>query len=247
MILNKLKNIIREFRGKIEILYNQNEIIKAQNSELEWAHIFHDTIKGRVWLQDLAISPGRWAGSYSFFYILSRILIDYKPTKILEFGLGESSKFVSSMIDNELKDSTHIIIEHSYDWIIAFNTRFKLAANSKIKTHEITSQKFNDFECLTYKNLVEYSDKIMDLYLVDGISSDRYSRFYILDLLVNVKSTDEFIIIIDDYERVGEKDTANELINFFEAKKINIHKGVYSGSKGQLVIATEKYKFSVSF
>src|SRR5688500_5133211 len=132
MILKKIKQLITEFRGRAENLKLQNESlklqnenlkvqnddikaqnedIKARNAELEWAHIFHDTIKDKKWLRNLGISPGRWAGNYSFLYVLVKILSEYKPKKIIEFGLGESSKIVSSFLNNELQNSTHLIVE----------------------------------------------------------------------------------------------------------------------------------------
>lgn len=124
-MLKRIKNIIAEFRQQLKD-------IKAQNSELEWANIYHDTIRGRKWLNELSLSPGRWAGNYSLFYILTRILSDYKPTKIIEFGLGESSKIISSFVDNELPNSEHFIIEHDINWVTYFASKFNLSNKSKI-------------------------------------------------------------------------------------------------------------------
>lgn len=102
MISRKIKLIIKEFLTKRNFLVGQSK-------EIEWAHIYHDTIRGRKWLEELAISPGRHAANYSFLCILTKILADFKPKKIIEFGLGESSKLISSFIVNELKESTHVI------------------------------------------------------------------------------------------------------------------------------------------
>ena len=66
MIIRKIKNLINEFRVKDEKLRLENESLKDEIAELEWAHIFHDTIKDRNWLKSVSISPGRWAANYSF-------------------------------------------------------------------------------------------------------------------------------------------------------------------------------------
>ena len=59
--------------------YKQQQIaLQKQNllltQELEWAHVFHDSIKGKPWLENLSLNIGRWAGSYSFFYICCHYL-----------------------------------------------------------------------------------------------------------------------------------------------------------------------------
>ena len=91
-MISKIKSLIRENRAR------QKKIL-SQTRELEWAHIFHDSIRGKECLQNLPLNIGRWAGNYSLFYLLNRILMDYKPKSILEFGLGESSKFISTYLE----------------------------------------------------------------------------------------------------------------------------------------------------
>ena len=41
--------------------------------EIEWAHIYHDSIRGKKPIEELGLNIGRWAGNYSFFYVLNRI------------------------------------------------------------------------------------------------------------------------------------------------------------------------------
>jgi len=240
MMINKIKQLFNE-------LQTRSRFTEAQSRELEWADIYHDTIRGRKWLEDLPLSPGRWAANYSLLYILARILSDYKPETILEFGLGESSKVISSFLKNELKTSKHIIVEHNEDWIKVFENRFALAGNSVIAHHNSIVTTGHEFEINSYENLKPYSEQVMDLYLVDGISSARYSRNYIIRMLENVTQQNEFMIIMDDYMRQGEQDTANELLKMFAQKNIKTYAGSYTGNKSQLIIATEKYKFSTSF
>jgi len=84
-MIKKIKELIKENRA------NNNKIY-LQTKELEWANIFHDSIRGKKHIDDLGLNIGRWAGSYPFFYVLNRILSDYCPSSILEFGLAESSK-----------------------------------------------------------------------------------------------------------------------------------------------------------
>lgn len=251
MILKKIKVILNDFRSKLENLRqqnlhlaNQNEQIRLQNSELEWANIYHDTIRDKAWLRNIAISPGRWAVNYSFLYILVRILSDHKPHKIIEFGLGESSKIVSAFLETELPDSSHLIIEQDKNWIESFRSRFNLSKNSSIIHLPLEEKIVKGFAVASYNAIEERIDGVFDLYIIDGpFGSDNYSRYDICKLVEKIKMNDEFIIIIDDYDRPGEKETVIDLKKYLEAKRIKFYEGVYSGNKSQIIIATEKYRF----
>ncbi|MEO5966667.1 MAG: hypothetical protein ABIP69_00275, partial [Ferruginibacter sp.] len=73
-----------------------------------------------------------------------------------------------------------------------------------------------------------------------------YSRYDIFALAERLSLSDEFIIIIDDYNRPGEIDTAKDLVNLFNKKSFKIHTGIFSGIKSQYIIASEKYKYIIS-
>jgi hypothetical protein len=238
--IKNIKSILIEF-------FNSDRKQLEQLTELEWAHIYKETIRGRKWLEELGISPGRWAGNYSFLYILTRVLIDYKPSRILEFGLGESSKLISACISNELQSSNHVVLEQSAEWIETFKTRYKLANNTSILHLPLIEISVNNYLVNSFKGIEVVKDSF-ELYIVDGpFGSDRYSRYDICLLAANFSEGDEFIIIIDDYNRIGEKDTANALLEIFQKKGINVVTGVYSGNKSQIIIATERYKYSTTF
>lgn len=237
MIFNKIKALIGEIR-------NRDEYQKKLNNELIWAQVFHDTINDKEWLKNLSISPGRWAVDYSFLYVLVRVLNDYKPKKIIEFGLGESSKIVSKFVDNMLLDSKHLILEQNKNWIDLFNERFTLSKNSKVLHLPLIKSEVNGYSVNSYKDIESEVNEIFDLYLIDGpFGSPHYSRYDICKITQSMKATDEFIILIDDYNRVGEKETSTDLINHLNANGVKTYTAIYSGIKSQFVIATEKYQY----
>ena len=83
ILFNSLKNLKMFF-------YKQKKIqtdIKKQTLELVWAHRYHDSIRGSEFLEKLPLNIGRWAGNYTFFYVLSRTLMEYKPLKLIEWVL----------------------------------------------------------------------------------------------------------------------------------------------------------------
>lgn len=240
-MFKRIRRIIQENRE----LHKQNLL---QLKELEWAHIYHDSIRGKQWLQNTPLNIGRWAGNYAFFYVLNRILNDFKPNSILEFGLGESSKFVSVYIDNQLNDTQHVIIEQDTDWLHNFNSNFQLSPNSRVQICPLTKNVINTFEVNVYKNLQQHIQQKFDVYLIDGpFGSLHFSRYDIVHIAETFSDKDAFVIVIDDYNRKGEQETVEALISVFKKKNIKIYKGIYTGNKSVCVLGTEKYKSVQSF
>lgn len=240
-----------KFFNKLRTSYlafnSRNTRILEQSNELEWANIFHDTTKGRKWLEELPLHPGRWAANYSFLYVLFRILSDYKPKRIIEFGLGETSKLISAFIENEIPEATHLIIEQSQEWLDEYSSRNTLFRNSTIQVMELDTKEIKGYPVKTYMNLHVKHKNSFDLYVIDGPhGSEHFSRFDICYLAEKLQISDEFIIVLDDYNRPGEQETAVELIKILKGNGIKVFTGVYSGNKSQMVIATSKYKYSTT-
>lgn len=246
-MLEKLKKYLKQLELNQQLILTQIENSKKQAKEVEWANIYHDSIRGKKWLEELPINVGRWAGNYSFFYVLNRILNDYKPKRILEFGLGESSKVISVYLDNYLTETAHLIIEQDENWAASFNEKFTLSKKSTIEVLPLKKQTINNFEVNSYANFAEKLTDTFDLYVVDGpFGSDRFSRYDIISLVKKFNPTHEFIILFDDTNRKGEFETCEEIKSILEQKKISFYSGYYEGVKGSTIIASEKYKYATS-
>ena len=242
-MFKRLKTFKNLLRGNNDLLRTNNKLLK----ELEWANVYHDSIRGKVAIETLSLNIGRWAGNYTFFYILNRILSDYKPKNIIEFGLGESSKFISTFIENYSEKSRHLIIEQSQEWKDGFLKKFHLSKTSEIKVLEMIDKEVNSFNTNGYEGIESISQEKFDLYIVDGpFGSPNYSRYDIVTLAKSFSQEDEFIIVIDDHQRNGEKETSLDLLNLLEKMNIKIFSYVYIGAKDVMVIATEKYKYITS-
>lgn len=235
-MINKIKKIIKENRA-----FQQTQVKHLK--ELEWAQIYHDSIRGQEGIKDLSLNIGRWAGNYTFFYILNRVLKDYKPLNILELGLGESSKFISTYLDFYLTESNHLIIEQDKSWASVFNTNFVLSKRSKIEVCPILEKDINNFPVKVYDDLESKIENKYDLYVIDGPhGSPRFSRYDIVFIAKQISLNHEFIIIFDDYHRQGEKDTFYKLQDVFKERGIKIYHETFYGLKEVKIIATEKYK-----
>lgn len=235
-MIKKIKSLIEEFRQR------EKRILEA-TEEVIWANVYHDSIRGKEWLEKLSLNIGRWAGNYTFFYVLNRILNDCKPNSILEFGLGESSKFIATYIKNELKDTHHDIIEQDESWAENFKNNFQLPNNSTIHICPLVEKKVNGFAVNSYQNLEGKTTKSYDFYLIDGpFGSENYSRYDIVSLVEKFPVEHEFILLLDDYNRKGEWQTGHEIRKMLDKKDIKYTATVYKGNKSLLLIATAKYK-----
>lgn len=236
-MINKIKHSVNSF------FTQQSEILKL-SKESDWANIYHDSIRGKDFLQELPLNIGRWAGSYSFFYVLNRILKDYKPKSILEFGLGESTKFIMAYLNNELSTTNHTVIEQDENWADIFAKNNILSENTNIVVCPLQKGFVYGFETNFYLKLNSMFDYFFDLYIIDGpFGSKRFSRYDIVYLANKFPSNHEFIILFDDFNRVGEKDTVSDLLKVLQKKDIKIYCSEYSGVKSLYVIGTEKFKY----
>ncbi|MEC3907340.1 hypothetical protein VOI54_09950 [Tamlana sp. 2201CG12-4] len=212
--------------------------------ELIWANVYHDSIRGKIWLENQALNVGRWAGNYAFFYLMNRILSDAKPKSILEFGLGESTKFISCFLKNELKKTKHLVIEDDENWIKLFNSNFKVNSQTKIKHIASENVVVNGFSTKSYKDLLSYVEADYDLYVIDGPhGSPNYSRYNIVEIVKKFEANKEFIIVLDDYNRSGEKETVKEIITNLASQGIQYEITVLKGVVDVALIVSKKYSF----
>jgi len=240
MIIAKIKNMIK-------LHFENQEAIKRSTKEIEWAHIFFDATKGYQELEKLSIFPGRWAANYSLFYITFRVLQEIKPKKILEFGLGETSKFISTFNEHYNPKSQHLIIEHDESWVRKVTSSFSFPVNSQVILKKLIRKSKNGFEYFGYEDLETIRIDDVMFFLVDGpFGSENFSRYDIFEIIVKAKKVQSFVIVVDDYNRKGEKETISELLNFFNENKIEYAMNVYQGSKDQIIIASKDLSYITS-
>lgn len=225
-----------------------NYPINKHLHEIIWANVYNDSIRGREYLENLNLNIGRWAGNYAFFYVLNRILHDFNPKTILDVGLGESSRFIMTCLDNYLKETQHVVIEHDPKWIELYKERNGVSKNTSIIRLDLIEKKFKGHKTTSYKN---FSNKVkgydFDLIILDGpFGSKRYSRNDILSLVEYLDSSKEFIILFDDTNRKGERETFKILVNELTKKSISFNVEHYKGNKTVSVLATNKYKYVTS-
>lgn len=215
-------------------------------SESVWAEIFNNTITGSCWLTNTAFSPGRWAIRYPVLYVMYRILNEARPKRILELGLGQSTRMIAQYAAAH-EGVTHQVVEHDLEWISFFQNDFQLPSNSKIVQLDREMVPYQEAEAVrVFTNFREtFSGQKFDFIFIDaplGGDMKQYARIDVLGLLPECLS-ENFVIMIDDANRIGEKRTIAEIQKRLDEAGILYKCGRYSGRKDTVVIAARSREF----
>lgn len=217
-------------------------------AETNWANIYNSTIEGTDWLKSRSFSPGRWAIGYQYLYVLYRILNEFHPSNILDLGLGQSSWMIAQYAASD--DSvSHTIVEHDQNWIDFFVEGHQLPENTKIIQLDLAFTNYKETVVREYGGFFEtFVGKKFDLISIDGpLGADMpiYARIDILKMIPDILP-DDFIILIDDSQRSGEKNTIEDMKNVLIKNDIPFAVGVYSGNKEITIICSEHLHFLTS-
>ena len=169
--------------------------------------IFNNATRNIDWLKDKVFFPSKSAANYSFLYIYLRILIDTKPKKILEFGLGQSS-ILSSAYANAFDNVTLNIIEHNQEWIDIYENNLS-ATNTSIVHSALENRNLKEIYNINHN--YEWYENIpkekYNLIVVDAPNgTKRYSRVGSINLIPEYLAED-FIILFDDCNVFSTRET----------------------------------------
>jgi len=254
LALNKqhdtIKGINKNFETEINVhnantkaIQTQNNKLKLQVEELNFRNVLMETIVNSEWLNSKTFTLRGGAANYSFIFILYMVLDLIKPENILEFGIGQTSLVTTQFAKFYNKDLT--IVEHNQEWINIFQKRLNIGSKTKIVHKNLinflcegeNSDKYDSLDDIT-------KDKKFNLIIIDGpIGVDRkYPRTNILDLIPEYLD-ENFVIILDDAEREGEKNTANLIFKALEKNNIAYSKSYKTALKTQLLISSKNNDF----
>lgn len=231
---------------KIRRLIDQIYLIEKQNEELIWAQTWHDTILGIDWAKNLSgISPGRWAVGYNYIYVMTRILNETKPSKILDLGLGLSSTLIGTYLNYKKDDDrSHTIIEHDKNWADFYWGGRANLEYSTIIIKGLATKTYNGVEYYAYSDIADVvSGNRYDVISVDApFEGTKYSRRDIIDYIPDILN-DSFVVIIDDVNRQGEKNTVSDIEDKLRHGGIRYKIGYYTGMTDCCVIVSDDFSY----
>lgn len=219
---------------------------KRSSEENVWANVFNNTTEGSWWLKERNFSPGRWAVGYQYLYVMFRILDEAKPKRILDIGLGQTSKMLSQYAAAN-DDVQHIVIEDNAAWAEFFKSKNALSERTKIHLLELATTQFRDCKSIrSYEGFAEtLANQKFDFISIDapiGSDNPKYSRVDILKILPDCLNSD-FAIMIDDFERDGERRTFYAIKDLLTQSGIPCHTTGYIGANKLGLITSSSWTF----
>ena len=206
------------------------------------AKLLKKAVENCKWLKYKSFKPGFWAMDNAALYTLFHILDSGKPKKIMEFGLGQSSKMVHQYALFS-ENAAAVTIEHNREWAAAFCKDLPEELKINIHYFDIENISMHGHETLTYKNIAGiWGEGGYDFIIVDGpFGSKHYSRSQIITI-AEYGLPEQFCIFMDDTERRGEKETVKEISKVLGEKGINHWITEYKGiRKRHTIICSELY------
>lgn len=224
--------------GEVE---GQLAMVARTTNETVWAEVFHDTIASSGWLKDPSFSPGRWAVGYPYLYVLYRVLDEARPARVLELGLGQSTKMISQYAAAE-SGIGHTVVEHDARWVEFFAAHHTMAADTELLICDWAYEMHDGVEGVrVYSGLADrLAGERFDLICIDGpLGGDmpEYARIDVLRMLPGILS-DSFVIIVDDCERAGEARTLRAMSESLTRAGIGFKRGDYKGNKDVAVLCS---------
>ncbi|MBR0403965.1 MAG: hypothetical protein IJI68_02010, partial [Eggerthellaceae bacterium] len=218
--------------------------------ELVWADVFNQAIEGCPWLEGVGFNPGRWAVGYPFLYVLFRLLSNGSSHTFLDLGLGQTSTMLSRYAGSH-QGVTHTIVEHDQEWISYYKRDNDLPPCStihvlplemiEVETCEQPVRRYANFESVL-------ENGPFDLVTVDapfGYDMKELARIDVLDLVPDSLAP-SFVILVDDFDRKGEKNMVDRLAEKLSSEGIEHVVGVYEGEKQLCIIASKDNEFALS-
>ncbi len=231
---------------KLESLQNQINSIRGDVDDMTYARVWSDTCRDIGWIQDLpGISPGRWAVGYNYIYVMTRILNEFQPHRVLELGLGISTTLISTYFRHLIADDCeHIAIEQNAEWKKFYLNGHTIPSCSHIYIAPVVTCEKDGQQFEMYRDLHPFIDgKQFSLISIDGPrGGDYYSRRDLLPYLPQIL-TQDFIIVLDDAQRPGEQRTMADILLILKNAGIAYKFGFYAGSKYTAVIASKNLDY----
>lgn len=177
------------------------------------------------------------------------MLDEFKPVSILELGLGQSTKMTTSYMKSGLNAEAkiHYIVEHDQEWADFMKNSVDFI-KSKLILLPLIQKEYKGSLGMAYEKFSDMTGiEKYELILIDGPfgAEGEFSRVDILSIIPKCLA-DNFVIMIDDTERRGEKNMCNELCEILKKNNIDYVSSEYRGVKNFMVIASKSRRFACS-
>lgn len=200
----------------------------VSNAELHYQLVF-DAAIARSGIPVPPLFPLGRAANSSLLYLIFRLLQDFPQLNVLELGAGQSTVLLDAL--HRAGRATGLTtLEHDAGWAAAIGREVGHAPRlAPLRDESLLGVATRVYD-------VELTDHF-DCIIVDGPEgTPRQSRWGALQLLQQ-NLAPEFVVIFDDAERPGERDTISRFLTLHpEAGHVFIH-----AAKSQCLVFTTRY------
>ena len=242
-----LLKLVRGYERRIAALEERLDLCYNELKELNYAHLLHDGMRESSWVKNQTFDLHNWAANYSFIYLLFRILDKVEPRNILEFGLGQTTKLTTQYIAHKNPEAYLNVCEHNLDWIQIYQPQLLELEHICINHLDLEYFEYRRKKNDKYAELLELvGDQRFDLIIVDGPvgGGKNLPRSNVVDLIGHGNLAEDFVIIFDDAERAGEKNTIKKAQAALRKKAITFQTFERFGIKRQAYIVSKSRSFA---
>jgi len=247
--MTSLKNELSAVRKEQREVLNRAAGGQRSAAEAVWALTFNSVSCDSDWLIKKNFSAGRWAVGYPALYIMFRVLNEARPKRILELGLGQSTRMIGQYVAAH-EDVEHIVVEHDPSWIEFCKNDFALTERTQMLQCDRIMEPYKEAdEVRVFEGLSEkLAGKKFDFIVIDaplGGDMKHYSRIDVLKMLPDCLE-ERFVILLDDTNRPGEIATLKEMKSKLEKNSIDFASGDYRGDKSTSILCSSDISFFTS-
>ena len=242
-----LLQLARRHEHSLAVMEEKLELCYNELKELNYAHLLRDGMRESSWVKKQTFDLHNWAANYSFIYLLFRILDKIEPRNILEFGLGQTTKLTTQYIAHKNPEAYLNVCEHNVDWIKIYQPELPKHEHIRINHLDLEYFEYRRKRNDKYAGLLEMvGDQKFDLIIVDGPvgGGKNLPRSNVVDLICHGNLSENFVIIFDDAERVGEKNTIRKAQTALRKKSIAFQTFERFGIKRQAYIVSKSRAFA---
>lgn len=183
------------------------------------------------------------AANYSLLYLIARVLVELKPASVLDIGCGQSTLLINDLVRTlEGPEPFVTSLDHDAHWagIIAAQVRHRVVT-SPLRRTNVAGHVTDTYDWSLPELMGPFN-----LAVVDGpIGRAQFSRVGALALAGRM--AEDFVIIMDDVDRQGERDTADLLLASLRARGMDVREGWTRAAKSQRVFAGGAFEAAAYF
>jgi len=253
-IVNRIELLLTELQSETRSGFRStgSGISRLSNDtrEIIFAESLRSATNGCTWLEGASFSPGRWAVGYQYLYVLFHALNEMNPKRILDLGLGQTTNMISRYALSH-EGVAHDVVEHDENWIRFYSTEQGISDSTNIIKLDLTMEEREGCTApiRVYDGFHEaIGNKQYDLISIDapfGGDMNELARIDVLKMMPAILA-DSFVVMLDDYNRVGEQHTAQLMRETLDAAGIDYCEGTYQGTKRMVVFTSPDNSFLTS-